>query len=41
MPLLEQLQNWGMENIKGVLTIQEMLSATLYQSPDKTQQEVN
>ena len=30
LPLLEQLQNWGMENIKGVLTIQEMLSATLY-----------
>lgn len=29
-PLLEQLQNWGMENIKGVLSIQEMLSATLY-----------
>ncbi len=32
LPLLEQLQNWGMENIKGVLTIQEMLSATLYQT---------
>ncbi len=30
LPLLEQLQNWGMSNIKGVLTIQEMLSTTLY-----------
>lgn len=30
LPLLEQLQNWGMENMKGVLTIQEMLSETLY-----------
>ncbi|MEO7991456.1 MAG: helix-turn-helix domain-containing protein [Chryseolinea sp.] len=41
MPLLEQLQNWGMENIKGVLTIQEMLSATLYQTSDKTLEKVN
>ncbi len=30
LPLLEHLQNWGVDNIKGVLTIQEMLSSTLY-----------
>ena len=41
LPFLEQLQNWGMENIKGVLTIQEMLSATLYQQSDKTHEKVN
>jgi DNA-binding HxlR family transcriptional regulator len=37
LPLLEQLQNWGMENIKGVLTIQEMLSTTLYPSVEEVQ----
>ena len=26
IPLLEELQNWGMENLDGVLTIREMLA---------------
>ena len=39
LPLLEHLQNWGMENIKGVLTIQEMLSTTLYPTTVKQHKE--
>lgn len=33
LPLLEQLQDWAMENITGVLTIEEMLTASLYSAP--------
>jgi len=29
LPLLEQLQNWGLSNIKNVLSIQEMLAVTM------------
>jgi|SRR5450432_3010478 len=29
LPILEQLQNWGLNNIKSVLSIQEMLSVTM------------
>ena len=29
LPILEQLQDWGMENIDGVLTIQQMVDVTM------------
>jgi DNA-binding HxlR family transcriptional regulator len=29
LPLLEQLQDWGLTNIKNVLSIQEMLDVTM------------
>ena len=29
LPLLEQLQNWGLSNIKNVLSIQKMLTVTM------------
>jgi DNA-binding HxlR family transcriptional regulator len=30
LPILDQLQNWGLHNIKKVKSIQEMLTATMY-----------
>jgi DNA-binding HxlR family transcriptional regulator len=29
LPILEHLQDWGMENLKGVLSIREMVSVTI------------
>jgi DNA-binding HxlR family transcriptional regulator len=29
LPILNQLQNWGLGNLKNVLSIQEMLSSTM------------
>lgn len=29
LPLLEHLQNWGLNNIKNVLSIQEMVTITM------------
>jgi DNA-binding HxlR family transcriptional regulator len=29
LPVLEQLQNWGLSNIKGVVSIREMLTTTI------------
>ncbi len=29
LPILEQLQDWGLQNIKNVLSIQQMLTATM------------
>jgi DNA-binding HxlR family transcriptional regulator len=29
IPVLEQLQNWGLSNIKNVMSIREMLAATI------------
>jgi DNA-binding HxlR family transcriptional regulator len=29
LPILEQLQNWGLSNIKSVMSIQKMLSVTM------------
>ena len=30
LPVLEQLQNWGLNNIKNVLSIREMLTVTMF-----------
>ena len=30
LPLLEQLQDWGLNNIKNVLSIQEMVAITMH-----------
>ena len=30
LPILEQLQNWGLRNINSVMSIREMLSATMF-----------
>ena len=31
LPVLEQLQNWGLSNIKHVISINEMLTVTMFQ----------
>ncbi|MEP6951747.1 MAG: helix-turn-helix domain-containing protein [Ginsengibacter sp.] len=32
LPVLEQLQNWGLSNIKNVLSIREMLTVSMAQN---------